>query len=107
MAMQTAVQTKEHILSLIRMHQEQIKSWGVKRLGLFGSFVCGQPSGDSDIDTLVEFETGHKPFDNFVNVALFLEGLFGRRVESVTPETLSPYIGPYILREVEYVALGG
>lgn len=101
-----AVQTKEQILSLIRGHQDQIRSWGVRRLGLFGSFVRGQPSGDSDIDILVEFETGHKTFDNFVGVALFLEGLLGRRVELVTPEALSPYIGPHILGEVEYVALG-
>ncbi len=92
-----AVQTKEQILSLIRRHQDQIRSWGVRRLGLFGSFVRGQPSGDSDIDILVEFETGHKTFDNFAGVALFLEGLFGRRVELVTPEALSPYIGPHTL----------
>lgn len=101
-----AVQTKEHILSLIYGHQDQIRSWGVRRLGLFGSFVRGQPGSDSDIDMLVEFETGHKTFDNFVNVALFLEELFGRRVELVTPEALSPYIGPHILQEVEYVTLG-
>ncbi len=101
-----AVQTKEHVLSLIRGHQDQIRSRGVRRLGLFGSFVRGQASEDSDIDILVEFETGHKTFDSFIDVALFLEELFGRRVELVTPEALSPYIGPRILQEVEYVPLG-
>jgi hypothetical protein len=54
----------------------------------------------------VEFESGRKTFDNFIQVAWFLEELFGRRVELVTPEALSPYIGPHILREVEYVPLG-
>jgi len=54
----------------------------------------------------VEFESGCKTFDNFMRVALFLEELFARRVELVTPEALSPYIGPHILREVEYVPLG-
>jgi predicted nucleotidyltransferase len=101
-----SVQTKEHILSLIQEHQSQIRNLGIKRLGLFGSFVRHQQDSDSDIDVLVEFESGCKTFDNFMQVALFLEELFSRRVELVTPEALSPYIGPHILREVEYVPLG-
>lgn len=100
------VQTKEHILSLIQEHQSQIRHWGVRRLGLFGSFVRGQQRGDSDIDVLVEFESDYKTFDNFIHVAFFLEELFGRRVELVTPEALSPYLSPHILREVEYVLIG-
>jgi predicted nucleotidyltransferase len=99
-----SVQTKEHILSLIQEHQSQIRNLGIKRLGLFGSFVRHQQ--DSDIDVLVEFESGCKTFDNFMRVTLFLEELFTRRVELVTPEALSSYIGPHILREVEYVLLG-
>jgi len=95
-------QTKEQILSLIQEHQSQIRNLGVRRLGLFGSFVRRQQDDDSDIDVLVEFESGRKTFDNFMHLALFLEELFGRRVELVTPEALSPYIGPHILREVEY-----
>ena len=101
-----AVETKEDILSLVQEHQSQIRSYGIRRLGLFGSFVRGQQSSDSDIDVLVEFEPGRKTFDNFVHAAFFLEDLFGRRVELVTREALSPHIGPHILREVEYVPLG-
>jgi hypothetical protein len=101
-----AVQTKASVLSLIQAHQGQIKSLGVRKLGLFGSFVREQPGGDSDVDVLVEFERGRKTFDNFMQVAFLLEELFGRRVEVVTPEALSPHIGPHILREVEYVTFG-
>lgn len=72
-------------------------------MGLFGSLVRGEPDSDSDIDILVEFEPGYKSLDNFVQLASFLEELFGRRVELVTPEALSPYIGPDILQEVENV----
>ena len=100
-----AVQTKERILTLIRARRNHIKTLGVKRLGLFGSFVRMQQDRDSDIDVLVEFEPSQKTFDNFIHLAFFLEDLFGRRVELVTPEALSPYIGPHIMREVEYVAL--
>jgi predicted nucleotidyltransferase len=54
---------------------------------------------------LVEFEPGHKTFDAFIQLAVFLEELFERHVELVTPESLSPYIGPRILKEIEYVTL--
>jgi predicted nucleotidyltransferase len=101
-----AVQTEDHVLSLIQKYQEQIKAFGVKRLGLFGSFVRGQQDENSDIDLLVEFDSGKKTFDTFIHLAFFLEDLFGRRVELVTPESLSPYIGPYIENEVEYVTFG-
>jgi predicted nucleotidyltransferase len=101
-----AVQTEDHILALIQEYQKQIRAFGVKRLGLFGSFVRGQQNEDSDVDLLVEFDLSQKTFDAFSHLAFFLEDLFGRRVELVTPESLSPYIGPHILREVEYVTVG-
>jgi Uncharacterized conserved protein len=104
------VQTKEQILSLIQEHQSQIRNLGVRRLGLFGSFVRRQQDSNSDIDVLVEFESGRKTFDNFIQVALFLEELFGRRVELVTLRPSVLYIGPHIcgrlnmsLSAVEYV----
>ncbi|MEF3168143.1 MAG: nucleotidyltransferase family protein [Deltaproteobacteria bacterium] len=100
------VQTKEHIMSLLQEHQSQIKNLGVRRLGLFGSFVREQQDANSDIDVLVDFDAGYKTFDNFMQLAFFLEELFGRQVELITPEALSPYIGPHIMREVEYVPLG-
>jgi len=42
-------------------------------------------------------------YDNFIQLSFFLEDLFRRRVELVTTESLSPYIGPHIMSEVEYV----
>jgi len=98
-----AVQTKEHILALLREHQAEIKALGVKRLALLGSFVRGQQGANSDVDVLVEFTPDGKTFDNLIQLASLLEALFGRRVELITPESLSPYLGPHILNEIEYV----
>ncbi len=103
--MDTSVQTKEKALSLIVEHQDRIKALGVKKIGLFGSFVREVQGMESDVDLLVEFEQGKKTFDNFMRLSFFLEDLFKRRVELVTLESLSPYIGPYIMNEVEYVTL--
>lgn len=103
--MDTSVQTKEKALSLIVEHQDRIKSLGVKRIGLFGSFAREEQGAESDVDLLVEFDQGKKTFDNFMRLSFFLEDLFRRRVELVTLESLSPYIGPHIMNEVEYVTL--
>lgn len=103
--MQEAATTKEDILSTLRQNRVHLQSLGVKRLGLFGSFVRGAQKSTSDIDLIVEFEMGKKTFDNFMALSFFLETLLQRRVEIVTTESLSPYIGPMILKEVEYVSL--
>jgi predicted nucleotidyltransferase len=98
------LQTKQEIVEAILKNQPQIKALGVKRLGLFGSFVHGEQRTDSDVDILVEFKRDQKTFDHFMQLSFFLEDLLGRAVELVTLESLSPYIGPYILKEVEYIS---
>ena len=100
-----AIDTKEGVLSAIEEHQGRLKDLGVSRLGLFGSFARGQAHTESDVDVLVEFEEGRKTFDNFMQLAFLLEDLFGRRVDLVTRESLSPYIAPSVLSEIEYASL--
>ena len=85
-----AVQAKDDIFTLLRDHQLEIRQFGVKRLGLFGSFVRQQQYAESDVDILVEFEPGRNTFDAFIQLASFLEEHFGCREELVTPESLSP-----------------
>jgi uncharacterized protein len=103
--MEESIEKKEDILNKLRENGSQLQAFGVKRLGLFGSFVRGEQKNVSDIDLIVEFEKGKKTFDNFMSLSFFLEDLLQRRIELVTAESLSPYIGPYILKEAEYVSL--
>jgi hypothetical protein len=99
------VKTKQDILDVLEQNRTRLKALGAKKIGLFGSFVRGEQRPDSDIDLLVEFEPGQKTFDNFIELSFFLEEVLQHRTELVTVESLSPYLGPYILREVEYAAL--
>lgn len=99
------VESKDQIISLLHREELRIRAFGVKRLGLFGSFARGEQRADSDIDILVEFEVGQKTFDRFIALSFLLEELLGRRVDLITVEALSPHLGPHILAEVEYVAL--
>jgi uncharacterized protein len=99
------IKTKQDILKVLDKNRSHIRTFGVKRIGLFGSFVRGEQNPDSDIDLLIEFEIGRKTFDNFMELSFFLEEVLQNKVELVTVESLSPYIGPHILKEVEYAAL--
>jgi uncharacterized protein len=88
-----------NVIDILKRHEGEIKKrFGVRRIGLFGSFARGAQKDTSDVDILVEFE--EPTFDNFLELAFFLEDLFGRRVELVTPDSLSPYIAPYVKKEV-------
>lgn len=100
------VQDKQQIFKRLREHRAELRQFGVKRCGLFGSFRRGRQTNESDVDLLVEFESGQKSFDNFMRLAFFLEDLLERKVDLITPESLSPHIGPKILREVEYEFVG-
>jgi len=102
--MNTSIQTKNDVSLIITSNQDKIKAFGVKKLGLFGSYVRGEQQPHSDIDFLVEFEQGKKTFKNFMRLSFLLEEIFDRRIELVTTEALSPYIRPYVIQEVEYVA---
>jgi uncharacterized protein len=96
--------TKEIIVRKIREHKQELSSLGIRRIGLFGSYLYGAQTPKSDIDILVDFSPEKENFDNLMAVCDLLEGLFrSEKVEVITENGMSPYIGPKILSEVEYV----
>ncbi len=102
---QFKLNSKQDLLVALSNNREIIKSYGVNSLGVFGSFSRGSFNDASDVDLLVNFTPGKKSFDNFMDLSFFLEDLLGRKVEIVTPQSLSTYIGPHILKEVQNVSL--
>lgn len=93
------------VLELLAEERARLRSLGVRRIGLFGSVLRAESGPESDVDVLVEFDPARKDFDAFVELACYLETLLGREVELVTTEGLSPYIGPKILEEAEFVSV--
>ena len=88
------------IKEIIKKHKKEIKEkYGVKEIGIFGSFVRGEAKEDSDVDILVEFE---KPigFFKFLELEEYLSNLIGRKVDLVSKKALKPHIGKHILEEV-------
>ncbi len=94
---------KEYILSEMKQQKRELQNLGIVRIGLFGSYVREEQSEKSDIDILIEFEPEKENFDNYMSVYDILENLFrNEKIEIVTKNGLSPYIGPQILKEVIY-----
>lgn len=96
---------KQTIIQFIRRNREHICSFGVARIGLFGSFVRNEQRPDSDIDLLVEYAAGQASFKNLMHLAFFFEDSFHRKIELVTPSSLSTRLKQYVAQEVEYVAI--
>lgn len=90
------------ILGKIKENIDKIKEFGVKKIGLFGSYVKGEQKTRSDIDILVEFERGMKTFDNYMDLKFFLEDLFKCNVDLVIVDAIKPDLKPYILGSVKY-----
>lgn len=97
------VASKADLLARLTGLAPAIRGLGVRRLGLFGSFRHDRPRPDSDVDLYVEFAPGEATFDRFMDLSFLCEDRCGRRVEIVTPNSLSPYLGPRILADIEYV----
>ena len=99
----TPVLNHEQVAARLSGSLQEICARGVIRLALFGSVLRGAPRPDSDVDVLVQFAPGAKSYARFLALSELLEARLGRRVELVTTEALSPFIGPRILAEAQDV----
>jgi predicted nucleotidyltransferase len=96
--------TKENILKTLKSNKLKLSKIGIRNVGLFGSYLRNEQSIESDIDLLIDFEPEKENFDNFMAAYDLFEKIFkNEKIEVVTINGLSPYIGPKILNEVQYV----
>ena len=97
------MKTVHDIKMLLKSHKDELGSkYGVKEIGIFGSYVKEEQKETSDVDILVEFE---KPLGllEFVALKNYLSDLLGVNVDLVMRKALKPNIGKRILGEVVYV----
>ena len=79
-------------------------NYGIRWLALFGSVLREDFGPDSDVDVLVEFAPDVKVgLLRFVAVAEALESVFGRKVDLVTLDGLSPYLRAHVLRTCQVI----
>ena len=95
------VLSKERNKHTLMDNRQTLQKYGVKRIGLLGSYVRGTATDASDIDFLVELE--RLTFRDYMGLVVFLEDLFEKDVDLVTPTSIKPGYKPYIEKEVAYV----
>ncbi|MFW6249151.1 MAG: nucleotidyltransferase family protein [Bacteroidota bacterium] len=93
---------RDTILGFLEKNTQQFNKYGVKKIGLFGSFATGENTYNSDIDVLVDFETGKKTFDNYMDLKFFLEDKLKRKVDLVIEKNIKPELKKEILSSVKY-----
>jgi hypothetical protein len=91
---------RAEIMAVLKANSAEIKGFGVKKLGLFGSAVRGEAKEISDLDFLVEFEK--KSFDSYMDLKFFLEDLFECKVDLVLNDSIKTGIKKPILEETVY-----
>ncbi len=90
--------------TLKRYERELRENYGVKEIGIFGSYVRGEQKKGSDVDILVEFYPNAEiDLIKFVELEEYISDLLGIKVDLVMKSALKPRIGKQILKEVVYI----
>jgi predicted nucleotidyltransferase len=99
-----SIKTLTEIKGILKKHETELKKrYGIKKIGIFGSYLRGEAREKSDLDILVEFEQGVDiRLLKFVGMENYLSDLLGVKVDLVEKSALKPRIGKYILKEVVY-----
>ena len=92
---------RDEILRRIEDHAGRLRELGVRRLGLFGSYLHGRPRPGSDVDLLVRFD--RPSFDAYMDTKFFLEDLLETPVDLVSEAALKPALR-YVRDEAAYAA---
>lgn len=90
--------TAEYIIGKIEQNRTKIRSFGVKKLILFGSYAKKDANPASDIDFLVEFAPGRGLFYDYIHLHQMLEDLFEKKIDLGEKELLREELRDTILK---------
>jgi hypothetical protein len=94
--------TAQEIIEFLQRNRSILNRFGVKNIVLFGSYVSGQATNNSDIDLLVEFKEGEKTFDNYMDLKFYLEDNLNKDVDLVIKGALKEELKADILGSAKY-----
>jgi len=95
------LKNSEFFIEILRQHLPVLREkYSVSYLGIFGSYIRGEQTKDSDLDVLIQFDK--KPgLLKYVELENYLSDLLGVKVDLVMKSALKPNIGRQILNEVK------
>lgn len=96
---------KQDILNYLKSNQEYYyKKFGIKFIGLFGSFARDEANDNSDIDILYKIEKDKKlSIFKYLKLTKQLEDFFHKKIDLVRDETLKSQVKRYIQKDINYV----
>ncbi len=95
---------KDQAIKILEENREELlKTYGVSKIGLFGSIVRGNQSATSDIDLVVEIVKEKKQLHNFLSLRRYLEQKFGMPVDLGIETAVKPVVREAIAKEIVYV----
>ncbi len=94
---------KKSILKELEKRKENLRIRGVRKIGLFGSYLNGKQKRGSDIDFLVTFDKKNLG-ENYFDVLFYLGNLFRRKIDLVAIQSLRPELN-YVKKEAVYVKI--
>jgi predicted nucleotidyltransferase len=87
--------TREHVIAMLRAHEQELRHRGVRHAALFGSLAREEATPASDIDILIELEPdAHIGLFGYVGITHYLADLFSARVDVANRSTLKPHVRP-------------
>lgn len=94
------VENSEEVKQIIRHEYPYLKNqFGIKRIGLFGSFASRRSLKESDVDLVVEFD---KPIGfKFMALAEYMANKLGRKVDLLTPDGIKTIRSKQIARDIK------
>ena len=93
---------KKEIVNLLEKRKGRLKKKGIKRIGLFGSYLKGEEKRGSDIDLLVKLDK--KSEEDYFEILFYLENVFKKKVDLIIESDLKKELS-YIKTEAHYVRI--
>ena len=94
---------RKELIQIIKEHEKNIKSFGIDKIGIFGSYAKETANENSDIDILVKFKDVPRISKSYFGLKFYLEDLLQKEVDLCREKDLREELKEEILRSVIYV----
>lgn len=88
--------------TIIKAIEQESLGDEISKVSLFGSRLKGEARPESDIDLLIEFKpTATIGFFKFIEIKEIFEKYLQKRVDLLTPESISKYFRDELIKQAE------
>ena len=97
------IPTREYVLEELFKVRATLRSFGVRRIAVFGSVARNTARADSDIDFIVDIPRGKITLKNFFGLQDFLNVHFQRKVDVITESSIKPFARDLVMRDAVFL----